>query len=262
MLTHLANWFSARDPGYLRLYAATRVTAAALTTVGVTAWLVNIFHQQWAPGVMVFAMLATFFSLQIVNDAQPAVRRRSLALAVVPIGAAIVLAAVVSSQFVLQAIALVTFLFVSFYARRYGVRAGELMLLAVLVFYFAIRFQVTLVNVWIFLAAAAVGVASALLFMFVIMPYRPLHSLRQAIVAFYLRAREIVAHISEDLEQSPDVQVEANLLTSVRQLRATRRVIESLAMAAIVPEEWTRDLLARLQLDLYNAEQAVEVMVE
>ena len=262
MLTHLANWFSARDPGYLRLYAATRVTAAALTTVGVTALLVNVFYHQWAPGVMVFAMLATFFSLQIVNDAQPAARRRSLALAVVPIGGALILEALVSSQLILQAIALVTFLFVSFYVRRFGVRAGELMLLAVLVFYFAIRFQVTLVNVWIFLAAAAVGVASALLFMFVMMPYRPLRSLRQAIVAFYLRAREIVAHISEDLEQSPDAHAEATLRTRVRQLRATRRVIESLAMAAIAPEEWTRDLLARLQLDLYNAEQAVEVMVE
>lgn len=262
MLNRLANWFSARDPGYLRLYAATRVTAAALTTAGITALLVNLFYGQWAPGVMMLAMLTTFFSLQIVNDAKPAERRLSLALGVIPIAAAMVLAAVVASQLALEALVLLALLFVAFYARRYGVRAGELTLLGVMLFFFAVRYHVTLDNLGIFLAAAAVGVASALVFMFVLMPYRPLRSLRQAMVAFYRRAREIVAQLSENLAQAADAQDDASLRDRVRQLRAARRVIENLALAAISPEQWSRERLARLQLDLYNAEQAVDVMVE
>ena len=256
MITRLTNWFAARDPGYLRLHAAARVTAAALTTVLVTTILMSTLSDQRAKGAALFAMLVTFFCLQMVNDAQPRARRYSMALAVVPVAAAITLEALVSGLLALQVGALVTFLFLSYYARRYGVRAGELTLLAVLVFYFALRFQVTAANLWIFLMVAAVGVASALLFMFLLMPYRPRHALRQAIVAFYERAAEIVAHLGRNLEQVPEAQDETKLRTSLRQLRATRRVIESLTLAAVSPEERTSELLARLQLDLYNAEQA------
>lgn len=260
-MNRLANWLSARDPGYLRLYAATRVTAAALITVGVATLFVDLVYHRWAPGVMLVAMLVTFFSLQIVTDAQPEARRRSLTLAILPVGVAVILAAFLSDSLLLQAFVLVGLLFVSFYVRRFGVRAGELMLLAVLVFFFAVRFRVDTANLQIFLMAAVVGLASALLFMFVLMPYRPLRSIRQALVAFYRRAREIVVLLAVNLERGSNPWDIDALRDGARQLRATRRVIENLATAVNAPESQLRDLMARLQLDLYNAEQAVDVMV-
>jgi len=262
-MTHrLINWFGARDPAYLRLYAAARVTAAALTTVLAAGVLLGPLTGQRVLSAQLLAMLVTFFTLQMVNDARPRERRLSMLLALVPVAAGITLVALGSDLPILHVIALAGLLFVSFWARRYGVRTGELMLIGVMVYYFALRFRVTPAVLWIYLVAATAGLASALLFMFVIMPYRPQHSLRQAIAAFYERAAEIVSRLGKNLEQDADVQDETSLRASLRQLRATRRVIESLTIAAVSPEEWTGELLARLQLDLYNAEQALDVMVE
>jgi len=261
-MTHrLINWFGARDPAYLRLYAAARVTAAALTTVLAAGVLLGPLTGQRVLSAQLLAMLVTFFTLQMVNDARPRERRLSMLLALVPVAAGITLVALGSDLPILHVIALAGLLFVSFWARRYGVRTGELMLIGVMVYYFALRFRVTPAVLWIYLVAAAAGLTSALLFMFVIMPYRPQHSLRQAIAAFYERAAEIVSRLGKNLEQDADVQDETSLRASLRQLRATRRVIESLTIAAVSPEEWTGELLARLQLDLYNAEQALDVMV-
>lgn len=261
MVTRVSTWFAARDPGYVRLYAATRVTLAALATVILTALLLKALNQ-WAMSILLFAMLVTFFSLQVVNDAQPQARRRSLALAVLPIAGAILVTALLPDLFVLQAVALVVSLFVAFYLRRYGVRAGELALLGALILFFAAKSGLTRENFGIFLMAAAIGVASAFVFLFFIMPYRPLRALRQAVLAFYERASEVVTHLRDDLEQPTEAQREKRLRTNVRQLGETRRVIENLAVAIISPSEWTGERLARLELDLYNSEQALGVMVE
>ena len=98
MITRLTNLFAARDPGYLRLHAAARVTAAALTTVLVTTILLNTLSVQEVKGAAFFAMLVTFFCLQMVNDAQPRARRYSMALAVVPVAAVITLEASLTSR--------------------------------------------------------------------------------------------------------------------------------------------------------------------
>ena len=118
---------------------------------------------------------------------------------------------------------------------------------------------------WYLLAVLA-GVGSLWLWQFVLLPYDPAQSLRNSVRSFYDRAAALVAAIATSLnaEQLPsdDEMRSKELNRRLRQLKLSRRAIESQFPGALAPGGWRREQIGQLQLALYAAEQGLVQMVE
>ena len=144
------------------------------------------------PALGLFGALMCFLAFLVINDPLPADRRVTTLLATLPLQLPSpwqVCSPICFGSASLRCLAL---LFLSFYLRRYGLRALELSLLAVLGYYDASLIGVRPNMLVILLLGVGVGLASAFVFQFVILPADPLRSTRRAIGVFYRLVAETI----------------------------------------------------------------------
>lgn len=262
----LMDWIDASDPGALRRHHAARAALASLT-----AWLAMfaisaLFGETRMRLPQLYAVIVCFISALVIADPSRKERQLTLGLSISVACVAVLLAGGVGSIEWLYFALLLAMMFLSYYARRFGLRAGELALLLTMAFYFAVGFHVTWDHAAWFLLAAIVGVLSLWVWQFLLLPYDPANSLRHCIIAFYHRAGDIVETIATSIEDSATLPALADWVREIegelKRAKLSRRVIEGQFPGVLAPRGWTADRINQLQIALYAAEQGLAQMVE
>jgi uncharacterized membrane protein YccC len=268
----LSDWWKATadradaaDPGALRRRHAARAALAALTAWLVTRAVIGLLAGRPLPSVSLFAVIVCFICALVIVDARRVERRLTLFLSTGMFVAALLLASLVSATSWLYPLALLMLIFAAYVARRYGLRPGELVLILTMGLYFAVGSQVTWAAIPWYLLAVLAGVGSLWLWQFVLLAYDPAQSLRASVRSFYDRAAALVEAIAVGFDDTLLPSVAATrtqeLNVRLRQLKLSRRAIESQFPGALAPGGWQREQIGQLQLALYAAEQGLVQMV-
>ena len=261
----LGDWLEAADPGALRRHHAARAALASLT-----AWLIVHLVIGWVagkpmPAVGLYAVTMCFVGALVIVDSSRADRQRTQLLSIATAAVALILASLLRGSGALYSAVLLALIFVSYAARRRGLRLGELALVLTMCLYFAGGSGVTWGNLAWFLFAVVIGVVSLWLWQFVLLPYDPRRSLRNSVQAFYRRAAALVAAVDAGLETTPApasaASVAKDLTRRLRHVKLSRRVIEDQFPGVLAPGGWTPAQLSQLQLALFNTEQGLTRMV-
>jgi len=269
LLARARDLLGAADPGGVRRAHGARTVLAVLVTFLTLEGLLTILGEPRITGAINFGVVAVFIDALAVSD--PRRRDRTITLAwSVPVFAAVVaLAAVTEPIRYLSSMVLLALVFLAFAARRFGLRAGELAIVAATGTYFADGAGVTFGDVPRFAAAAAVGVAWLALWELVLLPYDPVRSIRAATRSYAARIAWVVAGVSTRVGGSDpagsaggEASARERLDRDLRRVRLTRRVIEAQFPGARAPGGWTAGELTRLQVALYEAELGAGQMVE
>jgi uncharacterized membrane protein YgaE (UPF0421/DUF939 family) len=220
-------------------------------------WIVVVRAEQPMPAVVLFGVAVCFIAALVIAD--PGRRRRQVTMALgtaVLAGSAIVVGFVEPDSFVASLVLLVL-IFGSFATRRWGLRAGELALLAAMGWYFAGNFESTSDRWGWYLLAVVVAIGWLAVWQFVILSYRPERSLDAAVGSYARRSGEFVTSVDEALWSARAVggaDRRADLARAFRQVELTRKVIESQFPGVLAPRGWTPARLERLQLGLFEVE--------
>ncbi len=254
------------DPGLVRLEKAGMAILSFLTAWLIIREILQAFAGQLSAQVylslVLFAPVLALISSLLINDLRPTDRRNNLLLSVIPVF--IILASFTLLPVItwLYGLILLVLFFLSYYFRRFGPRYMELVLLAVITFYFASLLKITFAILPWFLLAAATGIFSVFLWQFVLLRYSPARLLRRANTTYYRQASRIVGEIMQALRnppQSADILKQVN--RQLKQISQSRKVIES-EIGALSPPVWTQERLNRLRVDFYNADQGLSLMVD
>lgn len=258
----LGEWLDAADPGALRLHHAARTALASLTAWVIIHFVLLGLAKRPMPSGSLFAVTVCFIDALVIVDARRAERRTTLLLSLAMFGLALVLASLLHATGWLYPVALLALIFGSYAARRRGLRPGELVLLLTMGLYFAQGSRVTWANLAWFALATLIGVASLWLWQFVLLPYDPTKSLRASLQAFYRRAASLADAVAVGLEDPAKATSDNDLSRSLKQVKLSRRVIESQFPGVLTPGGWTEAEIGQMKLALYATEQGLAQMVE
>ena len=241
-------------------------TPARTALASLTAWVIIHFvllglAKRPMPSVGLFAVTVCFIDALVIVNARRAERRTTLLLSLAMFGLALVLASLLHATGWLYPVALLALIFGSYTARRHGL-AGELVLLLTMGLYFAQGSRVTWANLAWFALATLIGVASLWLWQFVLLPYDPTKSLRASLQAFYRRAASLADAVAVGLEDPAKATSDNDLSRSLKQVKLSRRVIESQFPGVLTPGGWTEAEIGQMKLALYATEQGLAQMVE
>ena len=258
----LGDWLDAADPGALRLHHGARTALASLTAWVTIHFVLLGLAKRPMPAVGLFAVTVCFIDALVIVDARRAERRTTLLLSLAMFGLALVLASLLHATSWLYPVALLALIFGSYVARRRGLRPGELVLLLTMGLYFAQGSRVTWANLAWFALATLIGVASLWLWQFVLLPYDPTKSLRASLQAFYRRAASLADAVAVGLEDPAKATSDNDLSRSLKQVKLSRRVIESQFPGVLAPGGWTEAEIGQMKMALYATEQGLAQMVE
>ena len=258
----LGEWLDAADPGALRLHHAARTALASLTAWVIIQFVLLGLAKRPMPSVGLFAVTVCFIDALVIVDARRAERRTTLLLSLAMFGLALILASLLLATSWLYPVALLALIFGSYAARRRGLRPGELVLLLTMGLYFAQGSRVTWANLAWFSLATVIGVASLWLWQFVLLPYDPTKSLRASLRAFYRRAASLADAVAVGLEDPAKATSDNDLSRSLKQVKLSRRVIESQFPGVLTPGGWTEAEIGQMKMALYATEQGLAQMVE
>jgi hypothetical protein len=257
-----SRWVQATDPAALRRAHGARAVGTVLCT-GTSLWLiVESFRESALLAVVLFGVAVCFATALVIADPGRRDRQVSMALgAGVWCGSVMVVAFVDSDSFA-GAIVLLGLIFCSFAFRRWGLRSGELAMLATMGWYFGGSYGASTDQLGWYVLAVVVAVGWFAVWQFLILPYRPERSLEQAVAAFGRRAGELVVLVDRALwsARSGDTGPH-DLREALRQVERTRKVIESQFPGVLAPRGWTASRLRGLQLELFEAERGLGQMV-
>jgi len=256
-------WFSANDPGFIRLISAGRASLAVLSI-----WLV--LHTAWqllyggaGPPIPLLGVFSGLIFLLFIIDLKPLDRKISLLLASIPLAAAVILASFLSENFWLDNLILLVLFFFTYFFRRYGARAGEMALITTVGFYIGFLLHLPQVVYPLFLVCVGVSVLVVYLWEFVIIPYDPERSLRRGVNAFYHNVAVTVAATRQGLMSRQEAtQYGKKLQRQFKQVHQNRRVIEGLFSATVLPSLWSQNRLTRLQEEMFKTERGLELLIE
>ena len=259
----LRIWLSANDPGYIRLISAGRAALTLLSIWLVLRTAVHLLFAGGGPPLPLLGVLSGIIFLLFIIDLRPADRLLSLWLAPIPFAGAVLLGSFLGKYFWPNNLILLLLFFFSYFSRRYGPRAGELVLVTTVGYYLGFLLHLPQSIYLLFLACVATGVLAVYLWQFVIIPYNPAGSLHRSVSAFYHSVALTIATIRQGLESVEDnSQINQLLQRQSRQVHRNRRVIESLFAAIVSPTSWSQARLNRLQEEMFKTEQGLELLVD
>jgi hypothetical protein len=268
LLARARDWLEAADPGGVRRRHGVRTLLAALATILMLLGVPLLLGRTPSPGVVLFGVEAAFVCALVVSDPRRHDRAITLGWSVPVLAAAATLAALSEPVRFLSSAVLLALIFLAFAARRAGMRAGELAVLATMGMYFAIGAGATVAELPWFVVAAGVGIAWLAAWELVLLPYDPIRSIRSSARAYAGRIASVVAGASALLRASgagPDARADGSIRDLARHLRLaelTRRVIETQFPGARAPGGWTSQELTRFRVALYDAELGAGQLVE
>ena len=262
----LGDWLEAADPGGLRRSHAARAALAALTAWLTVRLVIGWLADQPMPAVGLYAVTICFVDALVIVDARRSERRLTLLLSMAMAALALLLASLLSGSGWLYSAVLLALIFASYAARRRGLRPGELVLVLTMSLYFAQGIGVTWGGLAWFVFAVVTGVLSLWLWQFVLLPYDPARSLRNSIRSLYHATAAAVDAVAATVEKAPALaekaKIEKDLRRRLRQVKLSRRVIESQFSGVLAPGGWTEAQIGQLQLALFNTEQGLAQLVE
>ena len=201
--------------------------------------------------------------LLFVIDLKPSDRLLSLCLAPIAFAGAFFLASFLANNYWLNNLILLLLFFLSYFFRRYGTRAGELVLISTVGFYLGFLQHPPQSVYPLFLTAVIVSALGVILWLFVIMPYDPAKSLRRSVNAFYHNVARTIAFTREGLESAPgDPQYSKKLQGRFKQVHQNRNMIEGLFSAIVSPTIWSQPRLNQLQEEMFKTERGLEMLIE
>jgi uncharacterized membrane protein YccC len=258
----LGRRLSAADPGWIRLEQAAKLALATFSIWLVARLLLDALSDKPTLAAALFALLTCFLCFLLVVDTQPDERRRSLWLSLAPLSAALLLARLLEGYDRWSALALLALVFLTYFLRGFGVRAGEMAALLMVTFYVGVLLPMDAVRLPWFFLGMGLAVLGTYLWQVVIWPYDPVRWLRRAIVAYYRNAAAIVGAANRGLEgEARGAKWEQRIERELRLLRGCRTVIQNQFAAVTSPTEWTRQRLDDLRLQLYNVEDGLDTML-
>jgi uncharacterized membrane protein YccC len=258
----LGRGLRAADPGWIRLEQSAKLALATFSVWFVARTLLDILSDRPTLPAALFALLTCFLCFLLVVDTQPADRRWSHLLAVVPITVALLVARLLEGSDWLSGLTLLALIFLTYALRRFGVRAGEMTVLMLVTFYIATLLPLSALRLPWLLLGMVLAVLMAYLWQFLIWPYDPVRWLRRAILAYYGNAAAIVGTMIRGLEgEARDAEWEHRIGRELGRLHHCRTVIQDQFAAVTSPSEWTRQRLDDLRLQLYNVEDGLESML-
>jgi len=255
----LTDIFDALDPGLARSRYALRATLAMFT-----CWAVVYFISQWLHlnifGLGVFTVVASFVCNYIMAEVGTDKRMVALGTTLLALFAALALVAILHRNNVLVMVSVVSIFFLAYYARKYSLRLHLLGFVAVAGFYFAWVFNVDYGTFAPFFFAIIAAALSNLLFWSVIMPPRPIVTIRRAILSYYLRSAAILSDLATDLKLPKTSQ--KNKRQSRRQLRRlerSMRMIESILPEAL-DKSGLSDRSEMIRTTLFSTSRAIRLI--
>lgn len=201
---------------------------------------------------VMYGLLTAFMGFMLVNDPQPAERRRTLALVSLSYFIVPFVVGLLSSNVLLNLIILLGLMFLSFYLRRYGASAAELAMSMLLAYYISDLVGATRSNAFWFGLSGVVGIASAFFVQFVIRPYDPLRYLKRGLAAFNQSGAEVVKNIIQDLT-SPATP--GTVPDGLSRVHASRIAIDSQLKGL---PGWLPDKQSQLRMQLFSIEQELK----
>jgi hypothetical protein len=252
------------DPGLIRLEKGAVAVLSFLSAWIIIRQILQIWPGQLDPTERVklalFAPVLSLICSLIINDLQCTDRRNNVLLSILPIAGVLASFTLLPRISWLYGLILLGLFFFSYYFRRYGVRSGEMFLLATAAFYFSSLLNVTFEILPWFLAAALTGILSVYLWRFVLIPHNTERNLRRTTDAFYHQASLIVSEII--------IMIDGNSFHNPKKLQRMlnsfsrgRKVLEN-EIEALSPSVWNQAWLNRLRIDYYNSEQGLNLMVQ
>ena len=136
-LRAVAAWFDAADPAAVRRRQGTRATLAALCTWLSMRGLATLISGHARPAPVLYGVVACFVGALVIADPKRSDRLATMALGAAANIAAIAVAAALHGQPRVRYLVLLALMYASFAVRRYGLRAGEVALIATMAMYFA-----------------------------------------------------------------------------------------------------------------------------
>lgn len=262
----LRGWLDATDPGSVRRRQGGRAALAALSTWLTLRTLAELITHHQQPAATLYGVVACFIGALVIADPTRRDRFVTILLCVAATVSAAAVAAAVHDAPGLGYGLLLVLIFTSFAARRYGLRPGEIALVATFALYFATVSGVGSEDLDWYLVAAVIGFTWLAIWQFVLLAYDPAASLAAAGRVFYHSGADVVGEVQRRLDMVSDRSTARpdtrRLEHRLHQVRMSRRVIESQFPAVLAPTGWTADRLDRLQLELYAAQQGLALMVE
>jgi uncharacterized membrane protein YccC len=258
-MTTLINWLKTIDPGWLRLEQSIKGALAYISATLVTAMLISAWAPPSAASAVVYSLLMAFMSFMAVNETHPAERRITLLLTAIPSVLAPFVVGLVQPSGLLNYGLLLLLMFLSYYFRRFGLRAAELALVTVFAYYFSMLFGATWATAPWFALGAVVAILSAYLWQFIIRPFDPQRYLERAVGAFEQNAAEVVAALAQSLS-SPLAISDAQV--ALKHVHASRKIIEQQLAGVSGLPNWPPQRLAQVRLQLFDTEQGLQRMVE
>jgi uncharacterized membrane protein YgaE (UPF0421/DUF939 family) len=216
------------------------------------------------PAVVLFGVAVCFIAALVIAD--PGRHRRQVTMI---LGSAVLAASAIAVGYigpgsVAASVALLALIFASFATRRWGLRAGELTMLATMGWYFGGNFGSTSDRWGWYLLAVVVAIGWLAVWQFVILSYRPERSLEAAVGSFARLSSDLVLTVDEALWSSRDVDRSDHgdrLASKARQIEMTRKVIEGQFPGVLAPRGWTPPRVERLHLGLLEVEGGLAQLV-
>ena len=265
-LTAVSSWLDAGDPGAVRRRHGGRTAFAVLGSWSTMRFLSRVIHHGLETPPTLMAVISCFVAALVVVDPRPRDRLRTMVIAAAVGVAAVLVAALLAEHPGVRQVLLVMLMFTSFAIRRFGLRAGEVALVATLITYFAGSSGASSGTLWWFIGGTLVGFGWITVWQFVLLPFDPRRSLLAATRSFYRRAGELVGSIAQRLDGHQDRRGSARASIQLRRqldrVRLSRRVIENQYSGVLDPGTAQSEALEQLHLALFAADQGLSQMVD
>ena len=243
------------DPGLQRFKMAGRSTV----TVAVTVLIASVLIGQRSQTAPLFGAVVGLMGSLMVNDPEPVQQKITTALLVVPAALSATLGALLAPITWLSDAGLIIIIFFAFYLRRFGPRYMAMGMMAVIPFFFSAVLKFKLGQLpWLY-AATAIGVASAYLFRFVLLPDRLERTLRRSVRAFHVQLGMTIDSIIRTMEErTEDEHADKRLRREMKWLNGCATTAESQLSA---PDfDGSEEHSDRLRLYLFDAELSAHTL--
>lgn len=238
----MSDWLKQFDPGWIRLEHAVKAGLAMSTALAFMLAVMRTLAPAFDVAPAMFSFIVAFVCFMAVSDSRPGPRRATMLLLALPFTLAPFVGGLLRPYPLAAAIMLLALMFVSFYVRRYGVRAAVLGLGAVLAYYFSLLFGATLPAAPWFAAGALAGVAAAYVWQFLIRPYNPQRFVNQAI-------RAVADALATGQSSAP--------AATLKRVHSARLAVEAQLPGLLGAPGWDATTVQQLRLHLFTVEQDV-----
>ncbi|HTK62145.1 MAG TPA: FUSC family protein [Pseudonocardia sp.] len=196
----LRTWLSGVDPGWARLRLASLAVASMALATGIMAVAEAVADVSVT--VVLFAAVLAMVSNLSVNEADPARRRMTTALMVLPAVASTLLGTLLAPYRIPADVVFVLVMALAVYVRHYGPRGTALGMAGFMPYFFTQFLKASTSELPWLLVAVVVGITTSLVLSAWLFPERADRTLLRLVRAFQARMHILIRELAEALEEA------------------------------------------------------------